>query len=94
MGGGTGTGAAPVVASIAREMGILTIAIVTKPLVLRGKREVWMQKKGLKMKEVVDTLIVIPNDKIYTLVDKKLHLSKLLLWLIRYFISEFREFQI
>ena len=72
MGGGTGTGAAPVVASIAKSMGILTVGIVTKPFSFEGKKRSLNAEEGLKkMKEVVDTLIVIPNDKIYTLVDKK-----------------------
>ena len=72
MGGGTGTGAAPVVASIAKSMGILTVGIVTKPFSFEGKKRSINDEEGLKkMKEVVDTLIVIPNDKIYTLVDKK-----------------------
>lgn len=72
MGGGTGTGAAPVVASIAKSMGILTVGIVTKPFSFEGKKRSINAEEGLKkMKEVVDTLIVIPNDKIYTLVDKK-----------------------
>ena len=72
MGGGTGTGAAPVVASIAKEMGILTVGIVTKPFSFEGKKRATNAEEWLKkMKEVVDTLIVIPNDKIYTLVDKK-----------------------
>ena len=72
MGWGTGTGAAPVVASIAKSMGILTVGIVTKPFSFEGKKRSINAEEGLKkMKEVVDTLIVIPNDKIYTLVDKK-----------------------
>ena len=72
MGGGTGTGAAPVVASIAKEMGILTVGIVTKPFSFEGKKRATNAEEWLKkMKEVVETLIVIPNDKIYTLVDKK-----------------------
>ena len=72
MGGGTGTGAAPVVASIAKSMGILTVGIVTKPFSFEGKKRSINAEEGLKkMKEDVDTLIVIPNDKIYTLVDKK-----------------------
>ena len=72
MWGGTGTGAAPVIANIAREMGILTVGIVTKPFSFEGKKRAANAEEGLKrMKEVVDTLIVIPNDKIYNLVDKK-----------------------
>ena len=72
MGGGTGTGAAPVIANIAKSMGILTIGIVTKPFSFEGKRRGENASTGLeKIKESVDTLIVIPNDKIYTVVDKK-----------------------
>lgn len=72
MWGWTGTWAAPVLANIAREMGILTIGIVTKPFSFEGKKRALNAEEGLKrMKEVVDTLIVIPNDKIYNLVDKK-----------------------
>lgn len=72
MGGGTGTGAAPVVASLAKSMGILTIGIVTKPFSFEGKKRADNAEEGLKkMKEVVDTLIVIPNDKIYLTIDKK-----------------------
>ena len=72
MGGGTGTGAAPVVAAMAKEMGILTIGVVTKPFSFEGKKRFTNAEDGLKkFKESVDTLIVIPNDKIYSLVDKK-----------------------
>ena len=72
MGGGTGTGAAPVVANLAKSMGILTIGIVTKPFSFEGKKRADNAEEGLKkMKEVVDTLIVIPNDKIYLSIDKK-----------------------
>lgn len=69
---GTWTWAAPVVANIAKEMGILTVGIVTKPFSFEGKKRAENAEEWLKrMKEVVDTLIVIPNDKIYNLVDKK-----------------------
>lgn len=72
MGWGTGTGAAPVVASIAREMGILTVGIVTKPFSFEGKKREANAAEWLKrMKDAVDTLIVIPNDKIFTIADKK-----------------------
>jgi cell division protein FtsZ len=72
MGGGTGTGAAPVIANIAKSMGILTIGIVTKPFSFEGKKRETNAEDGLnKIKETVDTLIVIPNDKIFTIVDKK-----------------------
>lgn len=72
MGGGTGTGAAPVVAAMAKEMGILTIGVVTKPFSFEGKKRFTNAEEGMKkFKEAVDTLIVIPNDKIFSLVDKK-----------------------
>ncbi|MDR0369622.1 MAG: cell division protein FtsZ, partial [Candidatus Peribacteria bacterium] len=72
MGGGTGTGAAPVIANIAKSMGILTIGIVTTPFSFEGKKRETNAEDGLtKIKESVDTLIVIPNDKIFTVVDKK-----------------------
>lgn len=65
MGGGTGTGAAPVIASIARQMGILTVAIVTKPFFFEGSKRMRMAEAGLEvLKEEVDCLIVIPNDRI------------------------------
>ncbi len=65
MGGGTGTGAAPVIAQIAREMGILTVAIVTKPFFFEGSKRMRMAEEGLEvLKDQVDCLIVIPNDRI------------------------------
>lgn len=71
MGGGTGTGAAPVVAKIAREMGCLTIGIVTKPFGFEGKRRMTVALEGLEaLKPYVDTLIVIPNDKLFYVVDR------------------------
>jgi cell division protein FtsZ len=72
LGGGTGTGAAPVVAEIAKNMGILTVAIVTKPFSFEWKKRDANAEEGMRrIKDVVDTLIVIPNDKIFTIVDKK-----------------------
>jgi len=71
MGGGTGTGAAPVVARIAREMGCLTIGIVTKPFGFEGRKRASVALSGLEeLKPYVDTLIVIPNDKLLYIVDK------------------------
>ncbi|MGN0807567.1 MAG: cell division protein FtsZ [Candidatus Coproplasma sp.] len=71
MGGGTGTGAAPVIAKIARDMKILTVAVVTEPFAFEGKQRMDNTVKGLEsLKKYVDTLIVIPNDKIRTVVDK------------------------
>ncbi len=65
MGGGTGTGAAPVVARIAQEMGILTVGVVTKPFAFEGKKRMDQAEAGIeKLKEYVDSLILIPNDKL------------------------------
>jgi len=72
MGGGTGTGAAPVIADIAKEMGILTVAVVTKPFAFEGHRRKTQADEGLEnLKNKVDTLITIPNDKILSIIDKK-----------------------
>ena len=65
LGGGTGTGAAPVIASLASEMGILTVAVVTKPFAFEGKRRLAQAERGLKeLIDSVDTMIVIPNEKL------------------------------
>ena len=70
MGGGTGTGAAPVVAEVAKETGALTIAVVTKPFAFEGRRRMKNADDGLaKLKEHVDTLIVIPNDRLGAICD-------------------------
>ena len=72
MGGGTGTGAAPVIAKIAKEMGILTVGVVTKPFTFEANVRMKNANSGIaKIKEYVDTLIVIPNQKIYEIVDRK-----------------------
>ncbi|MDD6734040.1 MAG: cell division protein FtsZ [Lachnospiraceae bacterium] len=72
MGGGTGTGAAPVVAQISSELGILTVGVVTKPFRFEAKTRMNNAEAGIeKLKDVVDTLIVIPNDKLLEIVDKK-----------------------
>jgi len=71
MGGGTGTGAAPVIASIAKEMGILTIAVVTKPFSFEGKTRMQNAELGIKnLAKCVDTLMVIPNDRLLQIVPK------------------------
>lgn len=71
MGGGTGTGAAPVIASIAREMGILTIAVVTKPFGFEGRTRQANAELGIKnLSKCVDTLVVIPNDKLLQIASK------------------------
>lgn len=72
MGGGTGTGAAPVVAEIARSMGILTVGVVTKPFFFEGPRRKRSAEEGAsKLKDHVDTLIIVPNDRLTAVVDKK-----------------------
>lgn len=72
MGGGTGTGAAPVIASIAKEQGILTVGVVTKPFGFEGRKRMLNAEKGIEeLKKAVDTLVIIPNDKILQVIDKK-----------------------
>ena len=72
MGGGTGTGAAPVVAEIAKEQGILTVGVVTKPFKFEAKTRMVNAVSGIdRLKECVDTLIVIPNDKLLEIVDRR-----------------------
>jgi cell division protein FtsZ len=76
MGGGTGTGAAPVVAQIARELGALTIGVVTRPFTFEGAKRTNVAEAGIgKLKEHVDTLIVIPNDRLLQIVDKRASLN-------------------
>lgn len=75
MGGGTGTGAAPIIARIAKETGALTIGVVTKPFSFEGPKRRMVAEEGLnKLKEQVDTLIVIPNDRLLEVTDKKVTL--------------------
>ncbi len=72
MGGGTGTGAAPIIAQIANEMGALTIGVVTRPFTFEGTKRHQSAEQGIaRMKEHADTLIVIPNDRLLQLVDRK-----------------------
>ncbi len=72
MGGGTGTGASPVIAEIARELGALTVGVVTKPFSFEGKKRMSQAETGIDvLKEKVDTLVTIPNDKLLEIVDKK-----------------------
>lgn len=76
IGGGTGTGAAPVVAECAKEVGALTVGVVTKPFAFEGKRRRAAAEKGIEfLTQKVDTIIVIPNDKLLQVVDKKCSLS-------------------
>lgn len=72
MGGGTGTGAAPIVAEVAKEMGVLTVGVVTKPFCFEGKRRMSHAEKGIEdLKSKVDTLVTIPNDRLLQVVEKR-----------------------
>ena len=72
LGGGTGTGAAPIVAETAKELGALTVAVVTKPFAFEGAQRRAIAEEGLEnLKERVDTLITIPNDKLLSIIDRK-----------------------
>ncbi len=76
MGGGTGTGAAPIVAKCAKEMGALTVGIVTKPFAFEGKVRARNAESGIaKLKENVDTLLIVPNDKLLQTMDKGISLK-------------------
>lgn len=77
MGGGTGTGAAPVVAEIARKLGILTVGVVTKPFLFEGpKRKRLAEEGAARLAEHVDTLITVPNDRLLSVVDKKASMTQ------------------
>ncbi|MEK7068940.1 MAG: cell division protein FtsZ, partial [Patescibacteria group bacterium] len=72
MGGGTGTGAAPVVAKIARELGALTVGVVTKPFSFEGAQRARLAEQGLvELRKAVDALIIIPNDKLLAIVTRE-----------------------
>lgn len=72
MGGGTGTGGAPVIAQIAKELGILTVGVVTKPFMFEGRKRMQHAERGVEnLKGVVDTLVTIPNDRLLHIADKK-----------------------
>ena len=72
IGGGTGTGAAPIIAQIAKEIGALTIGVVTRPFTFEGAKRAQSAESGIdRLKEQVDTLIVIPNDRLLQIADKK-----------------------
>ncbi|MEW6093027.1 MAG: cell division protein FtsZ [Chloroflexota bacterium] len=77
LGGGTGTGAAPIVAQIAREVGALSIGVVTRPFTFEGNKRMQSAEGGMtKLKEQVDTLIVIPNDRLLQIMDKRASLNE------------------
>lgn len=75
MGGGTGTGGAPIVAQVARDLGILTVAVVTKPFPFEGKKRMTVAEDGIKeLKQYVDSLITIPNEKLLSVLGKQISL--------------------
>ena len=77
LGGGTGTGAAPVVAQISKEVGALTISVVTKPFMFEGKKRLKLAEAGLEeLKKESDSIVVIPNDKLLSIIDRKLGLKE------------------
>lgn len=77
MGGGTGTGAAPVIAKVARELGILTVAVVTKPFPFEGKRRAKVAEEGVKeLRDNVDSLITVPNERLLPVLGKNISLLK------------------
>ena len=77
MGGGTGTGAAPVIAEMSKEMGALTVAVVTRPFSFEGPRRATVADEGVMLlRDVVDTLITIPNDRLLSVVEKKATLTE------------------
>ena len=90
MGGGTGTGAAPIIAQVAKEMGILTVAVVTRPFPFEGRRRLQIADEGIRLlAEHVDSLITIPNEKLLTILGKdaaccQLLLKQMMCWLVQY----------
>lgn len=77
LGGGTGTGAAPIIAKIAKEVGALTIAVVTKPFAFEGKKRLKLAEEGLdELKKESDSIVVIPNDKLLSIIDPKLGIKE------------------
>lgn len=75
LGGGTGTGAAPIIASLATELGALTVAVVTKPFVFEGRKRMAQAEEGMReLRECVDTLITIPNERLLSVVDRSVTL--------------------
>jgi len=95
MGGGTGTGAAPIIASIAKSVGALVIGIVTKPFKWEGKKRMLNAENGIsEMRQYVDSLIVIPNERILNVLDDLLVHLKLLINLMKFYMKLRAELQI
>jgi cell division protein FtsZ len=77
LGGGTGTGAAPIVAQIAKELGSLTISVVTKPFMFEGRKRLKLAEEGLEeLKKESDSIVVIPNDKLLSIIDRRLGMKE------------------
>src|SRR6266851_276364 len=77
MGGGTGTGAAPIIAQISKDVGALTVGVVTKPFTFEGRQRAKNAEEGIaQLKERVDTLITIPNDRLLEVIDRKTTLEQ------------------
>ena len=95
MGGGTGTGAAPVVAQCAKELGALTVAVVTKPFSIEGKVRAKNATSGIeKLKQNVDAILVVPNDKLLGIIDKKTSVKVHSNWPMMFSARGFRAFPI
>ena len=81
MGGGTGTGSAPIVAEIAKDLGILTVAVVTRPFPFEGRRRALVAEQGIReLAERVDSLIIIPNEKLVSVLGKNISFYTCLLF--------------
>lgn len=94
LGGGTGTGATPVVAELARDIGALTVAVVTKPFSFEGAQRKQISERGLaELTDKVDTIITIPNDKILQVIEKRLQSLMPLWWLMKFYVRVFKESQ-
>jgi len=90
MGGGTGTGAIPVVAQIAREMGVLTVAVVTRPFPFEGQKRMHIAQQGIdELRTHVDSLITIPNEKLLSVLGK-FHYSMRLMQLMMFYVVRFK----
>ena len=90
MGGGTGTGAAPVIARAARERGILTVGVITKPFEFEGQRRMKQAEDGIdELQAYVDTLIVIPNQNLFRLANERTTFADASTWQMRCFTKEF-----
>ena len=94
MGGGTGTGAAPVVASIAKEMGILTVGIVTKPFNFEGKNKMKIAEAGIdELKKHVDSIVIIPNEGLKLISEERITLANAFERRTMFFVRAFKAYR-